>query len=58
MPSYSDGTDGDSCVETATTPDTIHIRDSKIPAGPRFHVTPSTWAHFVSYATDNGRLSS
>ncbi|MFE4665416.1 DUF397 domain-containing protein, partial [Streptomyces sp. NPDC056734] len=27
--SYSDGNEGDSCVEIATTPGTVHVRDSK-----------------------------
>ncbi|MCG0288804.1 DUF397 domain-containing protein [Streptomyces sp. PSAA01] len=26
------------CVEVATTPTTIHIRDSKDPDGPRLHI--------------------
>jgi hypothetical protein len=32
--SYSDGNEGDSCVELATTPGTIHVRDSKNTDGP------------------------
>ncbi|MFJ9371833.1 DUF397 domain-containing protein [Streptomyces sp. NPDC101455] len=47
--SYSDGTEGDSCVEVATTPAAIHIRDSKHSTrGPRFTVTPSAWTNFVT----------
>ncbi|AZQ35862.1 DUF397 domain-containing protein [Streptomyces cyaneochromogenes] len=38
------------CVEIATTPTTIHIRDSKNPAGPRLALQPTAWADFVSYA--------
>jgi hypothetical protein len=48
--SYSSGTDGNSCVEIATTPDTIHVRDSKTPTGPRLAFTPATWTAFVSQA--------
>ncbi|GGW14816.1 DUF397 domain-containing protein [Streptomyces capoamus] len=48
--SYSDGPDGDSCVEVATTPDTIHIRDSKQDDGPLLTVAPGTWTEFVAYA--------
>ncbi|MFD3586471.1 DUF397 domain-containing protein [Streptomyces sp. NPDC058683] len=40
--------DASNCVEIATTPTTIHIRDSKASAGPQLTVAPSTWAHFVS----------
>ncbi|MEV6765349.1 DUF397 domain-containing protein [Streptomyces sp. NPDC051105] len=40
--------DSSNCVEVATTPAAVHIRDSKNPAGPRLTVGSSTWAHFVS----------
>ncbi|MEW1774813.1 DUF397 domain-containing protein [Streptomyces sp. NPDC086777] len=40
--------DASNCVEIATTPAAVHIRDSKHRAGPRLTVGPSTWAHFVS----------
>jgi hypothetical protein len=50
--SYSSGSEGDSCVEVATTPATIHIRDSKHNTqGPRFTVTATTWTNFVTYAS-------
>ncbi|MER5306842.1 DUF397 domain-containing protein [Streptomyces sp. NPDC002773] len=49
--SYSSGTEGDSCIEVATTPGTVHIRDSKVLDGPRLAVGPGAWAGFVSYAT-------
>ena len=45
--SYSSGTDGNSCVEMATTPGTVHIRDSKHTAGPRLTFAPAAWANFV-----------
>ncbi|WP_416985531.1 DUF397 domain-containing protein [Streptomyces sp. T028] len=49
--SYSSGPDGDSCVEVAVAPTTIHIRDSKNPeGGPTFHVAATVWAEFVAYA--------
>ncbi|MEV6941950.1 DUF397 domain-containing protein [Streptomyces sp. NPDC051172] len=48
--SYSGGTNGESCVEIAVAPGTIHIRDSKNLDGPRLTVTPTTWAAFVSQA--------
>ena len=50
--SYSSGNDGDSCVEIATTPATIHIRDSKNIPGPRLTLTPTAWAEFVTYASE------
>lgn len=49
--SYSDGPDGNSCVEIAIAPRTIHIRDSKNAEGPRLALTPGAWAHFVAYAS-------
>ncbi|MEU6596114.1 DUF397 domain-containing protein [Streptomyces flaveolus] len=52
--SYSDGPEGDSCVEVATTPRTIHVRDSKYrDAGPRLALTPESWGNFVTYASGN-----
>ncbi|MGW7304332.1 DUF397 domain-containing protein [Streptomyces sp. NPDC054835] len=48
--SYSDGNEGDSCIEIATTPATVHVRDSKNLGGPQLALTPTAWAGFVSYA--------
>lgn len=51
--SYSSGSEGDSCVEVATTPATIHIRDSKHNIqGPRLAVTSAAWTSFVTYASE------
>ncbi|MFE7660399.1 DUF397 domain-containing protein [Streptomyces celluloflavus] len=47
--SYS-GSSGDSCVEIATSPTTVHIRDSKNTAGPQLAVPANAWAAFVTYA--------
>ncbi|MHC0431617.1 DUF397 domain-containing protein [Streptomyces sp. O3] len=49
--SYSSGSEGDSCVEVATTPSTIHVRDSKNIEGPQLAFAPGAWAGFVSYAS-------
>ncbi|MFF0790006.1 DUF397 domain-containing protein [Streptomyces spiralis] len=50
--SYSGGTDGESCVEIATSPGIIHVRDSKHrDAGPRLALAPQAWADFVAYAS-------
>ncbi|MFB7982757.1 DUF397 domain-containing protein [Streptomyces vinaceus] len=44
--SYSGG-EGGQCVEVAACADTVHIRDSKVTAGPELAVTPGTWAAFL-----------
>ncbi|MCE0447039.1 DUF397 domain-containing protein [Streptomyces tricolor] len=49
--SYSSGTNGESCVEVATTPGTIHVRDSKTLDGPQLALTPHAWSAFVPYAS-------
>ncbi|MFF8786517.1 DUF397 domain-containing protein [Streptomyces sp. NPDC015125] len=48
--SYSDNGNSNECLEVATTPDTLHIRDSKNPHGPQLHLRPAAWADFVAYA--------
>ena len=47
--SYS-GSSGDNCVEVATCPATVHVRDSKDKEGPQLAFTPAEWAHFVAFA--------
>ncbi|MEW2289730.1 DUF397 domain-containing protein [Streptomyces sp. NPDC047841] len=42
--------DASNCVEIATTPTTIHIRDSKTPTADHLTLAPSTWADFLLYA--------
>ncbi|WP_217244754.1 DUF397 domain-containing protein [Streptomyces sp. AC602_WCS936] len=50
--SYSDGPDGDSCVEVAATPGTVHVRDSKHRnASPRLALAPEVWADFVAHVS-------
>ncbi|MEU2128333.1 DUF397 domain-containing protein [Streptomyces sp. NPDC018352] len=51
--SYSSSSEGDSCVEVATAPGVVHVRDSKSVPGPRFAVTSAAWADFVNYASTN-----
>ncbi|GGS04550.1 toxin [Streptomyces aureoverticillatus] len=36
------------CPATGAAPATIHIRDSKNPAGPILQVTPATWTAFLA----------
>ncbi|MER5298654.1 DUF397 domain-containing protein [Streptomyces lasiicapitis] len=39
---------GGACLEVATRPATVHIRDSKNPGGPHLTVTPAVWAAFLA----------
>lgn len=48
--SYS-GNEGGACVEVATTPEAVHVRDSKEPMGPQLVFAQQTWATFVTFAT-------
>jgi hypothetical protein len=50
--SYSDSSNPSDCVEIATTPDTIHVRDSKNTQGPRLTLAPTAWTDFVAYAAE------
>ena len=43
--SYSNGQSN--CVETATQPGTVAVRDSKDPEGPRLAVTTTSWREFT-----------
>jgi hypothetical protein len=53
--SYSSGSEGNSCLEIAATPDTVHVRDSKHPGtGPRFHLSRAAWSRFVRFAVGSG----
>ncbi|GHE85435.1 hypothetical protein GCM10018785_61580 [Streptomyces longispororuber] len=47
--SYSTA-DGPECVEVASTPGTVHVRDSKDPDGPQLTLTPAAWADFIRRA--------
>ncbi|MFE8986862.1 DUF397 domain-containing protein [Streptomyces collinus] len=47
--SYSSSGDGD-CVEVASNPDTIHIRDSKNRQGPQLRLSPTAWSAFLAHA--------
>lgn len=49
--SYSDDK-GSHCVEVATTPTTVHLRDSKHgAAGPRLTFSADAWAVFIACTT-------
>ncbi|CAM5560162.1 DUF397 domain-containing protein [Streptomyces pilosus] len=45
--SYSDSSNPNDCVEVATAPGTVHVRDSKVPDGPRLTLTSAAWSSFV-----------
>lgn len=47
--SYS-GSNGGNCIEVATTPSTIHVRDSKVPDGPVLDLAPASWAALTAWA--------
>lgn len=49
--SYSSG-EGGNCVEVAGCADAVHIRDSKIPAGPQLAVAPGAWSAFLGGVTE------
>lgn len=44
--SYSSG-EGGQCVEIAECADSVHIRDSKVEAGPQLAIAPTAWAAFL-----------
>ncbi|MER7926703.1 DUF397 domain-containing protein [Streptomyces sp. NPDC096057] len=48
--SYSSSEGGD-CVEVAAHPSAVHVRDSKVPAGGEFAVSPGAWAGFLGGVT-------
>lgn len=48
--SYSSSGDGD-CVEVATCPRTIHVRDSKAPDEHQLSISPESWKVFVSFTS-------
>lgn len=41
--------DASNCVEVATTPATVLIRDSKDTSGPQFGLSPTTWLAFLTH---------
>lgn len=45
------GGNGGQCVEVATTSDSVLVRDSKDPHGPRLHVDHGQWRAFLTDVT-------
>ncbi|MFF2197415.1 DUF397 domain-containing protein [Streptomyces sp. NPDC058157] len=48
--SYS-GDEGGQCIEVATTPTTIHVRDSKVEDGPVLDLGPASWAALTGWVS-------
>ncbi|MCG7524404.1 DUF397 domain-containing protein [Streptomyces sp. OfavH-34-F] len=48
--SYSDSSNSNECVEVASAPGTVHVRDSKDLSVPALAFGAGAWAGFVSYA--------
>ncbi|GGL86967.1 MULTISPECIES: DUF397 domain-containing protein [Micromonospora] len=40
--------DEGACVEFASIPGVVAVRDSKDPGGPQLHFTPATWTAFTT----------
>ncbi|MFE2968311.1 DUF397 domain-containing protein [Streptomyces sp. NPDC059340] len=49
--SYSSG--DQSCVEVATVPGLVPVRDSKNPQGPALALAPYAWSAFVDFAKND-----
>jgi hypothetical protein len=49
--SYSDTSNGNDCVEVASAPGTVHVRDSKNVLGPQVGISTAAWSTFVAYAS-------
>ncbi|WP_329494231.1 DUF397 domain-containing protein [Kitasatospora herbaricolor] len=49
--SHSSG-EGGNCIEVATTPGTVHVRDSKDKMGLQLAFSPTAWASFVTFAAE------
>ncbi|MBM7438575.1 DUF397 domain-containing protein [Streptomyces sp. HB132] len=47
--SYSSNSSEADCVEVATSPGTVHVRDSKSLPGPHLGFTSTTWETFVAH---------
>ncbi|CAL9521046.1 DUF397 domain-containing protein [Streptomyces sp. enrichment culture] len=41
--------DASNCVEVATAPATVLVRDSKTAPGPRLALSPAAWAAFLAH---------
>ncbi|WP_406093847.1 DUF397 domain-containing protein [Streptomyces sp. NBC_01013] len=44
--------EGGACVEAATCPHTLHVRESQVTDGPTFAVAPAAWTAFRGHAAN------
>jgi hypothetical protein len=51
--SYSDSSNPNDCVEVATTPGTVHVRDTKKTQGPRLGFASEVWVDFLTYVSES-----
>lgn len=51
--SYSTG-DGGECVEVASCPGVVHVRDSKDTTVPTLTLQPQTWDTFIGFVAESG----
>ncbi|MBV7668313.1 DUF397 domain-containing protein [Streptomyces halstedii] len=51
--SYSDSSNGSECVEVATAPGAVQVRDSKNLSGPRLGFAPAAWEAFLTHASEH-----
>ncbi|HBF82719.1 MAG TPA: DUF397 domain-containing protein [Streptomyces sp.] len=49
--SYSSG-EGGECLEVATCPSTVHVRDSKDVTRPPLALAPKAWTAFIKFARE------
>ena len=49
------GSEGGNCLEVATCPHTVHVRDSKSPDAPALALAPTTWHRFLTHAVPDRR---
>ncbi|GAB2326566.1 DUF397 domain-containing protein [Streptomyces variabilis] len=53
--SYSDSSNPNDCVEVAIALESVHVRDSKAPDGPRLTLTSAAWRRFLSHSSHIAR---
>nr|WP_078495671.1 DUF397 domain-containing protein [Streptomyces xiaopingdaonensis] len=49
------GDEGGNCVEVATCPHAIHVRDSKMPNSPVLSLAPATWRNLTHHVSADTR---
>ncbi|NJQ03275.1 DUF397 domain-containing protein [Streptomyces zingiberis] len=49
------GPEGDDCVEVATSPGTVHVRDSKDTSRPPLNLSKGAWSTFITDSVSRSR---